>query len=540
MKLSLCLLALLVALGCAVAQETVTVSRKILLPDGKPAAGVKVIIRSFAQVKLLQEVEATTGQDGVVTATVQYRSFNTGGPQGPGGPTSYGYLVVDVPGCALAFGKLLAPKPAAAAGAPAVGPMPGFGAPTTGGGNKADENVLKLAPAYTQTGLVVDAATKQPVPNASVFVGSLARSVPVNIYWAGHTCKELVTTTNAEGIFTLRGVTAETLSSSWDSMPSVGGSTQAGMIAYATADGNVLGGENARFSFSPTPQATPQRIEIGPTTTLTGKVVDHAGKPVAGVKVRLDGVPQGWITCLPYATTDAEGIYIYQAITATERIYAFAEKEQYINGRVQAYARGRRMGQGDPLPPIAAPNLTIRALGPMVTVRAIDATTGKAPAVPMKLSVTLTEGIRDESMGWILGESTSAPMAANGTATIRMPYGRNEIRFIGPGYTGSGSVDIPCKDTPTLTMTRRTGILVHFVTDNPLGMKNVIKRMRTVDGKAMPFSTDPFGPDDYWFVEIHRQSPPGPYEVSATRGGVEVCPWTRVDPAVWPNEIRVK
>jgi len=185
MRLFLALLVLLVALGCALGEETMTVSRKILLPDGKPAVGAKVIIRSFAQVKLLQEVQATTGPDGIVTAVVQYRSFNTGGPQGPGGPASYGYMMVDMPGCALAFGKLMAPKPAATGnGAPAapagpkLGGMPSF---PSGGGKKTDENVLKLAPAYTQTGQVVDAATKQPVPNASVFVGTLARSVPVNI-----------------------------------------------------------------------------------------------------------------------------------------------------------------------------------------------------------------------------------------------------------------------------------------------------------------------------------------------------------------------
>ncbi|HPO49079.1 MAG TPA: hypothetical protein PLO89_02040, partial [Spirochaetota bacterium] len=94
----------------------------------------------FAQVKLLQEVQATTGPDGIVTAVVQYRSFNTGGPQGPGGPASYGYMMVDMPGCALAFGKLMAPKPAATGnGAPAapagpkLGGMPSF---PSGGGKK--------------------------------------------------------------------------------------------------------------------------------------------------------------------------------------------------------------------------------------------------------------------------------------------------------------------------------------------------------------------------------------------------------------------
>src|SRR5215213_1529437 len=83
--------------------EVAKLSRQVLLPDGRPAAGAKVLVRTFAPVKdgwefAPTDLRVTTGDDGVFVAegvnTTAYAAW---------GRWSRSYVLIDAPGCALSL-----------------------------------------------------------------------------------------------------------------------------------------------------------------------------------------------------------------------------------------------------------------------------------------------------------------------------------------------------------------------------------------------------------------------------------------------------
>lgn len=534
---------LLASLRVFAAVETLTISRQVVLPDGKPAAGARVVIRTMdSDSTLLQELQTTTGPDGMIRAAVRYRQPEM--PFSPFGPVSNGYLMVDLPGYALAFGKLfgdraggravrpgsMAPPPVMVPGGFRPGaPPPGAGGQPAGGGSP-----LQLSPAYQQTGTVVDGATKQPVAGATVFPVALVKSVPVNFFWAGFMTKELVATSGADGQFTLRGVTAESIGGM--GMPYMAGTVPAGLVAYATVGENTLVGENDRFVYSPQPRGGPLEIALQPTVTLEGRVMNGlTNKPVANVQVHLEGTST-WINCLPGVSTDTDGNYRFSAVLSGPRIYAVSKGANYTVGFVLA-TRGRgREGEK-----IAAPAITVRPMGPPVTLKVLDGATGRPPASVLQLAVNIAEGMFDDNLGWIGRQVITMPVKPDGTASATMPVGDTSVNVWGPGYQGGKTVEVPAANNEAIiTLNRSQGLLIRFTTQHPQGLIGCFVTVK--DGNGNNIQTTDISiknPEGYWFCPL-RDAPPGPYQVQVMRSRTPVCEWTTVSPNTWPNAVAIR
>jgi len=529
--------------GFASEEEMLTISRQVLLPDGKPAAGVRVLIRTQADDNcLLQEIETKTGPDGMVRAVVRYHPPEM--PFSPFGPVSNGYLMVDAPGCALAFGKLFGGTPGGGAMRPGMMPpppamIPGGAPPTRAGGSPVVGGgaPLQLVPAYQNTGVVVTGENKQPVAGATVFPVALVKSVPVNFLWAGFMTKELVTTTGPDGTFTLRGVTAESLGGMGP--PYMAGTVPAGLVAYATVGERTLVGENDRFVYSPQPRGGPVEIALQPTVTLEGRVMNgRTNKPVAGIRVHLEG-SSTWINCLPAVITDAEGDYQFTAVLPGPRVYALARDANYTIGWVLATGRGR----GDAAGSIAAPAIAIRPMGPPITIRVVDEITGKPPTSILELAAELEEGMFDDDLGWIGSQRITVPVKPDGTATVTMPLGETNVNVWGEGYHGGSTIEVPAADNKAIVPVERThGLLMHFTTTNPQGVNRCVVTVRDGNGNKLPIMSSNVitNAEGYFFYDLEKQ-PTGPFQVQVTRpGGPEALPWTPGSTDTWPNIIQIK
>ena len=373
MRTPLVLFLLLCLAGVVQAETTLTVSRKVVMPDGTPAANAKVTLRTFTANGLVQELVTQTGADGTIEATMKYEPA----ADPFAGNTSAGYMMVDVAGCALAFGRLT-PKAGTptgtgmrpgrhGSGGGGVGgggglPLPGGGSSSTGG-----DTTLKLLAAYQQTGTVVDGETKAPVPGAKVMVTGFNGGVGVNLGWAGFHTPELMTTADDKGAFILRGTTAESLGGM--GLPMMSSWPVSTVIAMGTVNGHTEAGGNEHFCFN-NPRRTDQQVLLGSTMALEGTVKDGDGHPVAGVSVRLRGIPSYWVYSMPAAVTDANGVYEFPLLATTYRIYVLASKPGYAGSFVQAADIVPRHGEPTVVPDkITAPPLTVRPMGPAITVR---------------------------------------------------------------------------------------------------------------------------------------------------------------------------
>src|SRR5688500_4431603 len=81
--------------------DKLKVSRQILLPDGKPAVGAKVLIRTLnhADGTLKQDAKAVTDETGTFAVEVEEDKEDSNAD--PSRVT--GYIMVDAPGAALTF-----------------------------------------------------------------------------------------------------------------------------------------------------------------------------------------------------------------------------------------------------------------------------------------------------------------------------------------------------------------------------------------------------------------------------------------------------
>jgi|GEM_PF-2201209 len=528
--------------GFATEEEMLTIARQVLLPDGKPAAGARVLIRTQGDDScLLQEIETKTGPDGMVRAVVRYHPPEM--PFSPFGPVSNGYLMVDAPGCALGFGKLFGGTPGGGAMRPGMMPpppamFPGGVPPTRAGEPPAVGGgaPLQLSPTYQNTGVVIDGETKQPVAGATVFPVALVKSVPVNFLWAGFMTKELVTTTGADGSFILRGVTAESLGGMGP--PYMAGTVPAGLVAYATVGERTLVGENDRFIYAPQPRGGPVEIALQPTVTIEGRVMNgQTNKPVSGIKVHLEGTST-WINCLPAVLTDAEGGYRFTAVIPGPRVYALAKDARYTTGWVLATERRRDGAAG----PVTAPAIAIRPMGPAITIQVVDAVTGEPPTSILQLAAELEEGMFDDALGWIGSQRITVPVKPDGTASVTMPLGETDVNVWGEGYHGGSTVEVPAAgNKATVPIERTHGLLMRFTTTNPQGVNRCVVTVRDGNGNKLPIvnSNVITNAEGYFFYDLHKE-PTGPFQVQVTRpGGPEACPWTPVSPDTWPNVIQI-
>jgi hypothetical protein len=280
--------------------DKLKVERRILLPDGQPAAGVGVILRSLNKTdgSLKQEVKAATDATGLLSAEIEVEPEERLGD--PGRIT--GYLIVDALGTALTFENFNSWR------------------------HWAPDNIrpIHLTAGYTLSGKVVTNA-QVPVPNAKIAVQSFStewspwRLNDPNTHVA---TPELFGTSGADGTFTLRAVAInEATSDSADVRPRLN------MSATAVINGQTWIGwtELSPGKADPPPTEKPDPfsiIPLYPTLSVRGKVVSEAtGQLVAGAAARLVGHPNSLIVTLPPAVTGPDGAFEFKDVPAVFQLF---------------------------------------------------------------------------------------------------------------------------------------------------------------------------------------------------------------------------
>lgn len=526
----------------AFAEDTFIVSRKVLMPDGTPAVGAAVTIRTYGDdEKLLQEMTTNTDNTGMVNATVKYNY-----PTEKSSETiSNGYMIVDMPNCALSFAKLIGKNPD-------VQIIPSFKGsiddtilkskyPVKSFSDSMKDTTLKLKTDYQQKGIVLN-KENQPVADAQVTVIGFVQTIKVNFGAPVISTPSMITTTAKDGTFVLRGVTAEPLSRL--GMPYMSDTAPCFIVASAKVDGKVMVGENSSFVFSSRLREKNQEILLDYTTSLTGKVINSiSGKPLTGVNVHVKAVESLWSYILPICTTNEQGDYTYPVITQSSDMYVLTSTSGFADGFIcVGSVGGSYRGKLQPLPDkVIASNVKMRPMGPLTSLKVVDAVTGKPPVVKLSLMVNLCQGIYDRKIGLIGVSKISSLVQPDGTVASVMPLGSNEVSFYGPGYRSNAMVEVPAKDIIPVSVKRRNGILIQFNSNRPKEFPDFYPKIIDGNGKENPTSLymDTVAPDGTWFYEL-RGELAGPYHLKVMKGNQELVPLTEVKPEVWPNVIEVK
>jgi len=218
---------IILALAVSIVQA-VTVTGTVFLPDGKPAAGVPVVVTDFSHGKEVAQT-CTTNGTGVFsmqrTASMYW----------------YGYVVVMAPGCAIYCGFL-----------------------------KTRANIIQLQHEGTLICHVVD-EEGHAVAGAALRVTSMSPAGQDDLYYCDYVDalkRKFCFTTDAEG----RGV--------------ITGLPQVGTVSLRLEDDRFIG---VYRHTDLTPDAPPLTITAHPGGTIAGKVIAADGKPAAGVKVKAIG-----------------------------------------------------------------------------------------------------------------------------------------------------------------------------------------------------------------------------------------------------------
>jgi hypothetical protein len=395
---------------------------------------------------------------------------------------------------------------------------------------------------YQQKGIVLDKETNLPVKDAKVSLIGLVQTIKVNTGAPAISTPSMVTTTAADGTFVFRGVTAESLGGF--GMPYLSGTAPGMIVASVKVDGKTKVGENTSFIFMPQPRDPVQKVLLEPTTSLSGKVINRVtGKSLNGVNVHVMAGRSLWSHTLPVCITNNEGEYSYPVISRAGSMYVLSNVNGYTNGLVSVGAvGGSYRGNPQSLPEkITAPDIAMSPMGPVTTIKAVDAVTGKAPETTLRLGVIFSESIRDDIIGWIYGTTSYTNTKPDGTASSVMPIGNISISLFGQGYQCKTTINVPAKGVITVPVDRRNGILIRFNAKNPDDLANCRPHIHGGDGKELNSSINgaPISADGTWFFELWRP-PAGPFSVQVIKNNQEIVPWTEVKPEVWPNVIEVK
>lgn len=403
------------------------VERQILLPDGKPAVGAQVLVRSLKSVDgtLLEDKAATTDAQGRVSTEIE---MDNDGRDDPVRVT--GYLEVDAPGAALTFEN--------------------FGVWR----GRRPENVapLRLTQGYQVTG-EVQRNDGQPVPGATITLHAFASNWSpwrINYPGAGIVTPQASGKTGTDGTFSLRPV-AINQQNYGNGDPTL----RLNVSATATINGQAWAGQTEMWGRQmvgapapPTPAPVPapggpasldpmSTIPLYPTMDVRGRVLDAvSGAPVAGAGVSLMGSPNMVISTLAPVTTNTEGAFEFKGVPAVFQLFAQVTHPNLSEGWARIGEERLQVLNKNATETKVYDGLEVK-LRPWATVSGhiVDVATGKAPLSPMSIESVYDEGYNDGDIG--VGHSVVFGEAApDATFTIKLPTGFNHVRVRGEGLLG--------------------------------------------------------------------------------------------------------
>ncbi|HOF86816.1 MAG TPA: hypothetical protein PLZ36_01760 [Armatimonadota bacterium] len=503
------LAALVLTAGLA---QALTITRVMRKPDGAPAAGAVVIVRTLTAAGALKEERRVIADArGAIAVEMAEETPPLAGFRA-------GYLLIAVPGCALTLAEL----------SPAGDAPPGR------------PDTLRLFPAYRLPGTVQTAAGT-PVAGAAVTVHVLGpnaslgfQTCPVNAPAARLSTPALTAASGPDGAFTLPGVV---IARPEGYRRDGGEAIPISVSARAAGADGVLAGE-ARLTFHPGPlrpgdRVGENRIVAQPAMALRGTVL-HAvtGLPVAGAAVRLTA-PLDSIETRPPVVTKADGTFDCPDVPADVRIFAVATHPQL------ASAWRRLTEPADDGAPRRCAQTTL-LLRPLAQVRGalLDPVTRRAPAAPITVIATADEGYHDGIVS-VGRASVAVRTGADGAFAFTTAIGGTTLTAIGPGYRSAAgllAVGVPLNglEGVSIPLAREQGLLCRLDAETLAGLTVEVRLPgadRTLGGVPGVKA------DGWWFYPLAD----GAVEVRVLRYGMPVTPWQAlaVEEADWPVILAV-
>ena len=533
-------LLLLVLLSCAPAQaaDIVTLSRQVLLPDGKPAVGASVLVRSFSRDKdgpwLPRDTLVATDDNGVFTAQGYrdhlYRHRLLPAP----------YILIDAPGCALHVLHWSA-----------ANKDDPWDATT-----KKDRPPLKLSSDRPIVGKVVDTSGR-PLPGVALTVTSLNNGFTGWHTWSGFNAPGFKAQSRADGTFTLRAINAR-LPEHADGMAYLNvrvsaSTTLRGYEWHAETSFAYfsLQGETPGTDMPPPRLPNPFVLKLHPTIKLRGRVVDAVtGQPKNNVLVSIKDT-QAFTLNRPRPAPSPDGRFDLTATSpfrleftiSGDKEWAQLSKEQTLVG------------------PRTVDDLVLKVRpSAKVSGRIVEEDTGKAPPLMLYFSSKSADGTGN---GWTQS-GPSVTVEAGKPFTMTMPVGANtitvavfrsaelgneEVMRQRSAYEYRQTWNVPPSGLSNIVLKvrKRPGFFVRLTGESDDKNKDCLNfiqvRFKSGERQAMPSADNRCGP--YYFLPAKNWGEAG--EVRAGRLSTQMdhtAPsvlrlWTPItaSPQPWPHEI---
>lgn len=481
-----------------------SISERLLLPDGTPAAGAAVTLRlARGEKRKFEEIRLKADARGVFATSAAVDTTGIADLRA-------GYLLVDVPGCVLTVAEL----PVLRAGA----------APET----------LQLNPDCPYACKVVD-ETGAPLVGATVSILQLGgtdswgpRKALLNAPVMSLETPALAAKTDANGAFILRGATL--VDDDHAGTANGGAYTPAKLAAFAMTPAGLLAGEtDIIFHPANVPAGNPPKaVVVAPTLTVRGTVINaQTNTAVANAEITFAG-DSVLASVLPPARSDARGMFEYQGLPRVSFIYAIAGHPATATGYAAVTQRLRNSEKNQLTRQIT---IRLKPLAP-VTLLIVDAATNQQLAVPGLLNAIADDGVRAGSV--IVGRDSTTGAATNGRVNMKMATERNRLELLAPGYhlaEESATLFVPPDGVKNITLKaiRDKGYLVQFATANPDGFFGTKLQVRTANGQVLT-AGGALGirPDGWWFAPAADLG--DSVELRVLRGAQEVLPWTPLSP----------
>lgn len=491
------------------APPKVLVTRPILLPDGKPAAGARVSFRFCSQGGSLdRQRDFVADAAGVLTFDAAEARLGRSSPQ-------RSYVVVDAEGAALTFLRIF-----------------DFAQP-----EKQFTLRLRAGHAISGTVKVADGAA---VGDAKVALDSLSAgpsTLVINSTALGITTTGAATTTAAAGAFRLRPIDIILADGRI-----AGALPRATIGARASVAGETLiGAARTEFPWDGAGAEPTAAIALRRSTAVSGTVGSTVNdKPAVGAKVSLYGYPDATTLVASPVETDEKGAFAFKELPADGPLYADIAHSYLASGRIRM---DEASGGGQP----SFANIKV-ALPPWSTLEGSIVLKGSnaPPAAADLLRLFVESSYSATVTGPARAESRivrSRPMP-DGNFSLRVPTGKSTLGIASALYEVASPLpeSVPASGAAgvVLTLEKKPVFYIAFQTDKPAALRGatLFFRQPGADARAEdkivlgfePFCTLP-AKDWGERLEIRVVSP----------GDEELLPWTAVaaDKDHWPRILQL-
>lgn len=491
-------LTILLVVGLVAHAGTMHLVRWVLLPDGRPAEGASVLVRTFQYDEhtnsnnpaptLLREYRFITDAEGCVNII-----FPTTYPKERRVDSISGYLLFEKSGYAPAIAEIR---------------------------DLSAEITVMLEPAYTATGRVMS-ADNHPVPHATVTLHMIAKPFNQEVTVLNNAAKGIVTpvfttVTDDQGVFKLSGPAAQyrpirayvSASATINGQILVGGTSQITFLAHRVIPPGTFHSGVAALLL-PGDWGNPSAavvITVFPALQGQGTVKDaFSGKPLSGAVVTATGEPAWQFGCVPSVTTDNSGHYTLQGVPASiSKLLVGATAKNYAPAR--AKATELHVGTADTPATFSETPLAI-SLRPLTTVTGtvIDKVSNQHPVAPYNLKVYYDDGAGDVPFR-MTNDGYTQWYSPKAKFRVIVPAG--EIRLNGYIACGSGGgvLDLSIPRTGLtnvrLKVWRADGIFIRVV-PNGVAVNN-IDLCATMSDKPGIRMMSSGGECSYWYFHFAK------------------------------------